>query len=740
MKLMRHVSLAVLAFVLAPISPCAIAQQVIATIPITGGALVNSIANAANNRIYVIAGTTLNVIDGALNTVITTVALGSSPSGIWYNKVTNNVYVSDRTDNTVTVIDGVTNMVTKVIPVGTHPLGLDVNPVTNKIYVANRNDNTVSVIDGRTNQVTATIPVGVRPNSTRVNPVTNMIYTTDFGGSTISVIDGSNDTKTNTVTVGQQPGLLLVNTVTNKAYVNNYGDTPTSVSVIDLATLTVNTISLPGIGSMDINQVTNKISETIGANMVTIIDGDTLGLTTLTVGNNPYDVESDAVTNKLYVMNNGDNTVSIVDGTNNSITTIGVGMGPDGANVNPVTNRIYVENSDSTVSVISNDNADPLQFVPITPCRLYDSRPLYGGNGPLQGGTTGTGDIRHWAQVKGCADLSTAVAYSLNITAVPIGPLGYLTIWPTGEDKPVGSTLNSLDGRIKANAAIVPAGYQGAVNAYVTNTTNIVVDIDGYFAPVSASTLAFYPLAPCRVADTRKSLPNGLGTPNLSGGVSRDFSVLSSTCNIPSTAQAYSLNFTVVPYPTFGYPLGYLEVWPTGPMPQHPVSTLNNLTGTIVANAAIVPAGMGGDITALASNNTDLVIDINGYFAAAGEGGLSLYPVAPCRVIDTRKVGSGQPFSGTLSPPVDVVDSPCATPAAAQAYVFNATVVPQGGLGYLTLWPDGTERPLTVSTLNAIDGWITSNMAIVPTTNGSVNAYASGITQLILDISSYFAP
>ena len=119
---------------------------------------------------------------------------------------------------------------------------------------------------------------------------------------------------------------------------------------------------------------------------------------------------------------------------------------------------------------------------------------------------------------------------------------------------------------------------------------------------------------------------------------------------------------------------------------------------------------------------------------------MSLYPVAPCRVIDTRKVGSGQPFSGTLSPPVNVVESLCAPPATAQAYVFNATVVPQGGLGYLTLWPDSSTRPLTVSTLNAIDGWIASNMAIVPTNNGKIDAYASGITQLILDISSYFAP
>ena len=174
-------------------------------------------------------------------------------------------------------------------------------------------------------------------------------------------------------------------------------------------------------------------------------------------------------------------------------------------------------------------------------------------------------------------------------------------------------------------------------------------------------------------------------------------------------------------------------------MPANPVSTLNNLTGTVVANAAIVPAGTGGDITVYPSNDTDLVIDINGYFAPAGPGGLSLYPAAPCRVIDTRQIGSGQPFSGMLSPPVDVADSPCEPPSTAQAYVFNATVVPYGALGYLTLWPDGTDQPV-VSTLNALDGSITNNMAIVPTSDGKIDAYASGVTQLILDISSYFAP
>ena len=329
-----------------------------------------------------------------------------------------------------------------------------------------------------------------------------------------------------------------------------------------------------------------------------------------------------------------------------------------------------------------------------------------------------------------CGVFASAAAYSMNVSVVPNGYLGYLTVWPAGQTRPLVSTLNSLDGRIKANAAIVPAGTNGQVSVFATNTTNVILDVNGYFAPVSGSTLAFYPLPPCRVADTRHSTyPPGLGPPFLTGGQERAFPILNATttCNIPSSGvAAYSLNFSVVPHGS----LFYMTVWPTGET-RPTVSTLNDIPGQIIANAAIVVAGTGSEVSVYPTNDTDLVIDINGYFAAAGTGGLSLYGVQPCRVIDTRRIGSGLPFSGTLSPPVDVVDSPCSVPSAAQTYVFNASVVPQGYLGYLTLWPDGTTQPL-VSTLNALDGSISSNMAIVPSTNGKVDAYASGLTQLIL--------
>jgi hypothetical protein len=375
-----------------------------------------------------------------------------------------------------------------------------------------------------------------------------------------------------------------------------------------------------------------------------------------------------------------------------------------------------------------------LQLVSVTPCRVVDTR---GPSGPFGGPSLQAGVPRSFTIPSGpCSGIpSNAAAYSLNVTAVPRGSLDYLTAWPTGLTQPLISTLNSYDGRVKANAAIVPAGDGEAISVYATNTTDLLLDIDGYFLPSSSSTLAFFPLKPCRVVDTRG--PNGpLGGPILANGQTRDFPVLQSACSIPpSGVVAYSFNYTAIPQN--GAPLGYLTTWPKG-QSQPVVSTLNAPTGTVTANAAIVTAGVGGDVDVYPyGNNTDLVIDINGYFALAASGSqpLSLYNFAPCRVLDTRQTTGA--FSDELT--VNVVSSPCEVPSAAQGYVLNATVVPTGPLAYLTLWPDGQMQPLA-STLNAYDGAVTSNLAIVPNIDGSIDAYAAGLTQLILDISSYFAP
>jgi hypothetical protein len=427
------------------------------------------------------------------------------------------------------------------------------------------------------------------------------------------------------------------------------------------------------------------------------------------------------------------------NGTFTAVATNEHYVEPFGINNNGQLVGVYEPNTTHGFLATPTSASQPSQFVPIVPCRVVDTRSPSGqfGGPPLSGGAS-----RSFALPQGsCPNIpSSATAFALNVTLVPInhGRVGYLTIWPTGQTQPTVSTMNS-DGRVKADAATVPAGTGGAVSVYVTDTTNVVIDIDGYYISPLNGTLEFYPLPPCRVADTRSTqFPQGLGSPHLTGGVARDFPVLNNTTCIPAniTALAYSFNLTAIPYQ--GAPMGYLEVWPTGYEPQNPVSTLNNPNAITVANAAIVPAGTSGEITVYGSSNTDLAIDINGYFAEAGSG-LSLYTVPPCRVIDTRN-GGGQGFNGTLSPAVNVVTSGCSIPASAGAYIFNATAIPVLPLGYLTLWPDGEQQP-GVSTLNASDKSVTSNMAVVPNHgDGKVDAYASGTTQLILDISSYFAP
>ncbi len=393
----------------------------------------------------------------------------------------------------------------------------------------------------------------------------------------------------------------------------------------------------------------------------------------------------------------------------------------------------------ATFTVTQSGNVPPLgrdmSYVPVTPCRMVDTRGSPGAFGQPALAAQTTRSFTPFDSP--CAVPRNARAYALNVTVVPKGTLGFLSIWPTGYPQPLVSTLNSPDGRIKANAAIVPAGSSGAIDVMATDDTELIIDINGYFVE-STQPLVFYPLPPCRVLDTRNG--NGpLGGPVLANGSSRSFPVRSSNCGVPATAQAYSVNATVVP----SGPLGYLTLWPTG-QAQPFVSTLNSPRGAIVANAAIVPAGTDGAISAYVTDQTHLVLDINGYFAPPGSpGALRFNAVSPCRVLDTRNPNGtlGGPFltSGqTRTWPV--TQSPCELTNGAGAYSMNATVVPNGRLDYLTMWPAGQAQPF-VSTLNAAGDPIVANALLVPAgTAGAVSSYVTNQTHLVLDVNGYFAP
>ena len=199
-----------------------------------------------------------------------------------------------------------------------------------------------------------------------------------------------------------------------------------------------------------------------------------------------------------------------------------------------------------------------LQFVPLSqPCRAVDTRPAErwqrsdsrwhtSRNFPISG-------------EGGCATLPNAAVYSMNVTVVPGPTLGYLTIWPAGQAQPLVSTLNSVDGRVKANAAIVPAG-DGRSRQHLRHGHN---QCDRRRQRLLRATNEFHAgvLSAAAVSGrrhARQHVSPGLGPPLLTGGQPRAFPILNATsCNIPPTGvAAYSLNFTVVPHGIAGLPDG----------------------------------------------------------------------------------------------------------------------------------------------------------------------------------------
>jgi len=265
----------------------------------------------------------------------------------------------------------------------------------------------------------------------------------------------------------------------------------------------------------------------------------------------------------------------------------------------------------------------------------------------------------------------------------------------------------------------------------------VALDISGYFVGATSTTgFSFYPLPPCRVFDTRA--PGGQA---LAGGETRTVSIANLTCLVPPLATAYSLNITAIPRTT----LAYLSAWPSDqPRPQ--TSVLNAPTGAITANAAIVPgAAVTGSVDVFASNDTDLVIDINGYFASPGlTGSLAFYTVPPCRVYDNRIYDNaathGDPVPALTGERDIPVSAKCAMDVTATAFSVNVTAIPKQPTPWLTMWRAGATMPGT-SVLNAADGAVTSNAALVGVSPlGALSLYTPGTAEILLDVNGVFIP
>jgi len=381
-------------------------------------------------------------------------------------------------------------------------------------------------------------------------------------------------------------------------------------------------------------------------------------------------------------------------------------------------------------------------YVPLAPARILDTR-----DGTGRGGVTGPissgGTVE--LMVVGVAGVpaSGVEAVALNVTAVNGTALdSYLTVFPTGTNRPLASNLNFNAGKSVPNLVMARVGTGGKVTIYNNNgSADVVADLQGWYAsPVNPVGSRYVPVEPARVLDTRYGVGAGLGP--VPGGSVVDL-VLAGRAGVPqSGVTAVVLNVTAV---GVSGPESFVTVYPSGT--QRPwASNLNVAEAQSVPNAVV--ARLNNGRVSLYNNvgYVDLIADVQGWFAAPSgvlTGQSSYNPMAPVRTLDTRDGTGTGGVSGRIAAGgivvLQVTGRNGLPETGVSAVVLNVTVTNPTAPSFLTVYPSPSPQPLA-SNLNFKAGQTVANLVVArvgPT--GAVTLYNNaGDTHIVADVQGWF--
>lgn len=385
-------------------------------------------------------------------------------------------------------------------------------------------------------------------------------------------------------------------------------------------------------------------------------------------------------------------------------------------------------------------------YVPLNPARVLDTRDGTGTGGVVNPIGAG-GSIAVQVAGVGGVPATGATAVALNVvTTNASGPASFLTVWPTGQTRPLASNLNYVPGVSVPNLVIAQLGVDGKVSLYNNlGSVNVAADVQGWFSGDDTGS-TYVPLAPSRVLDTR----NGTGAAAAPVGPGDTIQLkVTDAGGVPVTGgTAVALNVTAT---NVSGAESFLTVWPSGT--SRPVaSNLNFIGGQTVPNLVIARVGAEGRVSIYNNVGTvDVVADTQGYFAHPVTGdtplpGSQYFPSSPARILDTRD-GTGVPGNamgqlgtrGTLDLQVTGAGG---VPSNATAVVLNVTAADSPGPdSFLTVYPTGTSRPLA-SNLNFVAGQTIPNLVIARIgAGGKVTIYNNlGSTVVVADVQGWFTP
>ena len=311
-------------------------------------------------------------------------------------------------------------------------------------------------------------------------------------------------------------------------------------------------------------------------------------------------------------------------------------------------------------------------------------------------------------------------------------------------------TIQSGSGNGNGAATFTVAPNSGAARTATITVANQAVTItqNGQSAGTPTQGLQYYPLPfPVRLLETRagSSGCTATGAP-IQGGVPRTQNGRGycAGITIPSNAQAIVGNFTVI---NSGNSSGYGTLYPAGAATPL-ASNVNYKPFSVNGNSFITALNASGQFNIFTLTTVDVVIDITGYFAPPGAGGLYYHALSkPIRLLETRPGQTGCDTPGTpiqarssYTKSVRVSCDGITIPAAARAITGNFAVVNQansGGFGIV--YPAGTSIPQT-SNVNYEPFGVTSNSFVTGlNSSGQFSLYVYSTVHAVIDVTGYFS-
>ena len=292
------------------------------------------------------------------------------------------------------------------------------------------------------------------------------------------------------------------------------------------------------------------------------------------------------------------------------------------------------------------------------------------------------------------------------------------TLYDQEQTSSNGNFVKSID---VANLAVVPLASDRTFCLYYSNSIETVVDTQGYFS--STGTLAFTPLVPKRVLDTRQAVRPQKG------------SMTRVETGLPVGSQSALVNLTMTGLSADDFVRGYITADKCSSLVAGPQTKSNgNFTSGIdVSNLSVVSLDSDGSFCIYSEQAVDLVVDVQGSFSPSGATKLS--SMTTLRVLDTR--ASNQPPANSITR----VNTGAAT--GSRAALVNLTMTGASNFGYITAdkCSNLQSGPQSRSNGNFRPEADVSNLSVVPLdTDGSFCIYSEQAVDLIVDVQGIFSP